>query len=247
MYYPVSALVTLFANILQNPQDVQARSDLRLMEAVVKFLNSVMNIDQENMNDDDGSVKRMLAVCDEILRIGKVVLNKAENESAGKRKRKTEEQVGPARNGNKAMKPSDVPTASRQEQNAQRQPVSTAGPPGDGMSVDPQVGAHSLSHGKHSSSGYQALYTNDLGSPFSGDSMNWLNDFDVSKSSSASPPITMENFQNMPMLSANSFEQPFVPQDLWQMPMTFEWDWADVSNNMQWDSQTQNNNNNLHL
>lgn len=26
---------------------------------------------------------------------------------------------------------------------------------------------------------------------------------------------------------AGSFQQPFVPQDLWQMPMTLEWDWAD--------------------
>lgn len=26
-----------------------------------------------------------------------------------------------------------------------------------------------------------------------------------------------------------SFQQPFVPQDLWQMPMTLEWDWADMS------------------
>ena len=24
-----------------------------------------------------------------------------------------------------------------------------------------------------------------------------------------------------------SFQQPFVPQDLWQMPMTLEWDWAE--------------------
>jgi len=27
-----------------------------------------------------------------------------------------------------------------------------------------------------------------------------------------------------------SFQQPFVPQDLWQMPMTLEWDWADMLN-----------------
>ena len=26
---------------------------------------------------------------------------------------------------------------------------------------------------------------------------------------------------------AGSFQQPFVPQDLWQMPMTLEWDWAE--------------------
>lgn len=28
---------------------------------------------------------------------------------------------------------------------------------------------------------------------------------------------------------SNTFQQPFVPQDLWQMPMTLEWDWADMT------------------
>ncbi len=32
-----------------------------------------------------------------------------------------------------------------------------------------------------------------------------------------------------PLDMANTFQQPFVPQDLWQMPMTFEWDWADMT------------------
>lgn len=27
----------------------------------------------------------------------------------------------------------------------------------------------------------------------------------------------------------NTFQHPFVPQDLWQMPMTLEWDWADMT------------------
>jgi hypothetical protein len=31
--------------------------------------------------------------------------------------------------------------------------------------------------------------------------------------------------------TTNSFQQPFVPQDLWQMPMTLEWDWADMTGN----------------
>jgi len=30
-------------------------------------------------------------------------------------------------------------------------------------------------------------------------------------------------------LNLNTFQQPFVPQDLWQMPMTLEWDWADMT------------------
>jgi len=31
-------------------------------------------------------------------------------------------------------------------------------------------------------------------------------------------------------LIGNAFQQPFVPQDLWQMPMTLEWDMAEMSN-----------------
>ena len=37
----------------------------------------------------------------------------------------------------------------------------------------------------------------------------------------------MENQQfSNDMLNVGSFQQPFVPQDLWSMPMTFEWDWG---------------------
>ena len=31
------------------------------------------------------------------------------------------------------------------------------------------------------------------------------------------------------ILDGNTFQYPFVPQDLWQMPMTLEWDWADMT------------------
>lgn len=41
LYYPVSALVTLFANVLQNPQDARARPDLKLINVVVGFLAQV--------------------------------------------------------------------------------------------------------------------------------------------------------------------------------------------------------------
>jgi hypothetical protein len=29
---------------------------------------------------------------------------------------------------------------------------------------------------------------------------------------------------------AGGFAHPFVPPDLWQMPMTLDWDWADMTN-----------------
>lgn len=32
-----------------------------------------------------------------------------------------------------------------------------------------------------------------------------------------------------PMEMGNTFTHPFIPQDLWQMPMTLEWDWADMT------------------
>jgi hypothetical protein len=81
----VSALVTLFANVLQNPQDSRARSDLKLMNHVVTFL-SVLCADDEN-----SSVRRMLSVCAEFERIAKIVLDKTDKENHSRRKRKQTE------------------------------------------------------------------------------------------------------------------------------------------------------------
>ncbi len=39
VYYPCTALMTLFANILQNPQDAHARPDMKLMYVVVDRLS----------------------------------------------------------------------------------------------------------------------------------------------------------------------------------------------------------------
>jgi hypothetical protein len=67
-------LVTLFANILQNPQDVRARSDLKLMSSVVSFLTML----ERDVQESNSQVRRMLSVCAEFERIAKVVLDKAE-------------------------------------------------------------------------------------------------------------------------------------------------------------------------
>lgn len=46
------------------------------------------------------------------------------------------------------------------------------------------------------------------------------------------PTFSMEGqgYGNGMLPTLNSFQQPFVPQDLWSMPMTLEWDWADMLN-----------------
>jgi hypothetical protein len=91
VYYPVSALVTLFANILQNPQDARARSDLKLMNSMTEFLQMLCN--------EDGNVhcRRMASICKEFERIARVVLDKAERDikGRGKRKNRDSESAGP--------------------------------------------------------------------------------------------------------------------------------------------------------
>ena len=83
LYYPVSSLVTLFANILQNPQDARSRSDLRLMSQVVNFLTSLAE------DDETGGVKRMHDFCSEFERIAKLVIDKSDRELHSRRKRKS--------------------------------------------------------------------------------------------------------------------------------------------------------------
>ena len=174
LYFPVSALVTLFANILQNPQDPRARSDVKLMNLVVNFL-SLLATDEEN-----GSVKRMLNVCSEFERIAKVVLDKTERESHSRRKRKPADE-----------KESDRATPSR------RQSVATPGP-----------SASPTSSGDYGNDFSEILQANGF-NPTLGDGPN---------GNGLSSPMNLASFQ-----------QPFVPQDLWQMPMTLEWDWADMT------------------
>ena len=93
LYYPVSALVTLFANILQNPTDSRARTDLKLMNQVVTFLSGLCSSDQNS------SVKRMLNLCSEFERIAKVVLDKCEKEAHSRRKKRRDENREAERNG----------------------------------------------------------------------------------------------------------------------------------------------------
>ena len=83
IYYPVSALMTLFTNVLQNPQDARTRSDIRLMHQVVSFLSSIA------IEEETGGIKRMLEVCVEFERIAKLVVDKSDKEAHSKKKRKT--------------------------------------------------------------------------------------------------------------------------------------------------------------
>ena len=223
IYYPVSSLVTLFANILQNPQDARARTDLRLMNQVVNFLSLLSS-------EETGGVKRMLGVCTEFERIAKVVLDKADKESHSRRKRKS----------NKG--PDETPIT-------QAIPAKRPVPP----TPEPTIASTPSSH-------FTPSFTGDLNTPPFNPSLSGFNSPTPSSENTLIPDFInmpsdfpnmmtstdgLADFSDMPQyqltngpggnvgspLYVGSFQQPFVPQDLWQMPMTLEWDWADLSGN----------------
>lgn len=210
LYFPVSALVTLFGNILQNPQDPRARSDVRLMNLVVNFL-SLLITEEEN-----GGVKRMLGVCSEFERIAKVVLDKAEKESSSRRKRKNVE-----------------------EQSGKTKQMATTGPPQTPMISNGQVPAMA---GVFSPNGIPTQLSQNGFSPansMNNGSPDWNANYDGNGSEYMTPRAGMTPFSEIQQYSnanngmspftGDSFQQPFVPQDLWQMPMTLEYDWADLT------------------
>lgn len=228
LYFPVSALVTLFGNILQNPQDPRARSDVRLMNLVVNFL-SMLATDEEN-----GGVKRMLSVCSEFERIAKVVLDKSEKETSSRRKRKTDEG---AVSKNPAGNPASIPTPQTPLSNGVGNGhTSVTNTPSMPFMSPPN--RHASNPNTASISSFSPMPPSQTSTPAA--SHNW----NEPPTSEFVPPDSNEmitnpfsevqgftngNEMNSP-LNPNNFQQPIIPQDLWQMPMTLEWDWAD----MQW-------------
>lgn len=237
VYYPVSALVTLFANILQNPQDARARSDLKLMNSMTEFLQMLCN--------EDGNVhcRRMASICKEFERIARVVLDKAERDMKGRGKRKNRE--------------SD--TAAQPTQTAQPERRSTSQP----AQARPNMSASMLPNGRTTTASpsvgqmqHQPLHPSPMGQiPFTASSNAspypnttsvapepWMQSVPPAPANMFAPadgrfPQTFPQDNNFDMQGygmgpmagdlGGSFQQPFVPQDLWQMPMTLEWDWAD--------------------
>ena len=253
IYFPVSALVTIFANVLQNPQDVRARSDIRLMHQVVSFL-SVLAVDEET-----GGVKRMLEVCQEFERIAKIVLEKADKESSSRRKRK----VSKEDDAELATQPRAAPEPPRRATPASQlgttpksQPTptpSTGLTPGyapNGSSNGDVLGASlapgppassrtSSSHSPNPTSAAPHPFASPIQNPpsVSGDVPSMLPEF-VTRPGDWPNPYTefgdMNQFNgiNSPLNAMGGGMQPtFAGQDMWNMPMNFEWDWANMQEN----------------
>lgn len=239
IYYPVSSLVTLFANTLQNPQDPRARPDLKLMGIVVTFLQQI------SVDDDSGSIKRMSMVCNEFYRIANVVTEKAEREMTARQKRKQE------REREKVEKTLQQPDLPVHQPEAQQDQQGHHKRPADDM-LEQAINQSAISN---AASGVPTVNFGDGGnqtSNFSPDvnSHQWtdpiksnapqMNDPTLGQpdgfgNSKLSPNDSSFTFHSTPSdhstpLNGGQFQQPFLPQDLWSMPMTFEWDLADMTN-----------------
>lgn len=155
----------------------------------------------------------MLGVCSEFERIAKVVLDKAEKESSSRRKRKSHE--------DHASKGKGMPHGAPQPMTS-----GTAQPNIAGV-FSPSMVQQNIQNG------FNSPRMGNQGSPGS----NWQPEFggtDYSTPTNGMTPFAeMQSYANGADMSSplnmNSFQQPFVPQDLWQMPMTLEWDWADMT------------------
>ncbi|OAA40364.1 Transcription factor [Metarhizium rileyi] len=235
LYFPVSALMTLFSNILQNPLDPRAKSDTRLMDLVVTFLSML------GQEAEQGGVHRMLGICSEFVRISKVVIERAEKEQSSRRKRKNVDSgskpSAATHSSNKSSAagqtaPGETPSAgtprsttatttprnfsvSSSHRDAPATLTSTS--PADRRgSFDP---ATVMSMNSQSPSG-STSWQHDLQPPQNGDfeSYNNMNAFGAM---GASPPP-------LP-LTARPFAQPLLPQDLFGLPATLDWSWAEMS------------------
>ncbi|KAJ2894365.1 fungal specific transcription factor [Zalerion maritima] len=229
LYFPVSALVTLFGNILQNPLDPRAKSDVRLMNLVVTFL-SMLGEEAES-----GGVHRMLGVCSEFERIGKAVIEKSEKENAGRRKRKIDNTMKPASTG------SSVPASKTTPQPSAAQTPT----PTPKVSDHPRPSQLSPSNHNHSS----RSTTPSARSPFTSSAQpspapttatqlppGWVGEYGAGDNPNDFPSFEALTGFGAPMppmqsppLGGQPFQQPLLPQDIWSLPMTLDWDWAEIS------------------
>lgn len=203
------------------------------MNQVVNFL-SLLSVTEEH-----GGVKRMLGVCSEFERIAKVVLDKADKENHSRRKRKPPKDQ------------EDIPDIipHQQSQRPQQQPAAQGTPLSNNNPTTPS-NSNSLFTTPNFPADLTAQSFNPSITSFSPSTVPNMDfpldfpnttDFTMLNTSPNSgmpqgfSPDNMQQYGNgnggQPSpLNMGSFQQPFVPQDLWQMPMTLEWDWADMTN-----------------
>ena len=198
------------------------------MSVVLNFLSTIVS------DESNGSIKRMLSLCSEFERISKAVIDKAERESHSKKKRKADQQGAEDRQNTQA------------DENETRQPPS---PPqnnfgASGMSPastsasTSALPTSSLANGVPVNTSYS---TDDGVAGLGSDALNLpgLAGFGQAMSPDVINQATMGSHPGlngqMPFSTVGttapdmqSFQHPFIPQDLWQLPVSLEWNWTEM-------------------
>lgn len=229
LYFPVSALVTLFGTILQNPLDPRARSDTRLLSMVVTFLSAL------GQEVETGGVHRMLGICSEFERISKVMIDKAERENVGRRKRKNPDTSQSGKSGASTAKPAAASVISP----APSLTVQTPRAPTGHVVTPHQTLEHLSPPTRSDGADFSPLTANSHNSSPGQPPPGWSTDF------SAADPMEFTSFAELtgfgqldngpapPLQSppgpGQTFQQPLIPPDLYSLPMSFDWDWAEMS------------------
>lgn len=219
MYFPVSALMTLFSNILQNPIDPRAKSDAKLMNVVVTYLSAL------GQDAETGGVHRMLGVCAEFERVARSVIEKAEKEQHSKKKRKAE------------AKSQDVPDPL----SSTPRPQSATTPTGTGQNgvndghLSPKFNGEA-NRARQQYSPMDAAVQNTSPAAQSVGSAGWPQDFntpsqqDYNGNGYGGGDFNQFGVEGMgPGMMGPGFQQPLLPADLFALPMTLDWDWAEMS------------------
>ncbi|SPO00730.1 related to transcriptional activator Mut3p [Cephalotrichum gorgonifer] len=208
LYFPVTSLVALFGNILQNPLDPRAKSDTKLMNLVVNFLSML------GQEAETGGVHRMLGVCSEFERIARKVIEKAEKEQSSRRKRKGPEGTSrplPAAMASPLQTPRPTTTPPAYSQASPRSTIETG---------DQGPSPRTVTIGITSES-----------SPAPPPSAGWPQEFNIPDDFSFNdmPGFMPTDMQSPPMNMGVSFQQPLLPHDLYSMPVSLDWEWAEMA------------------
>ncbi|KAJ6438482.1 fungal specific transcription factor [Purpureocillium lavendulum] len=229
LYFPVSALMTLFSNILQNPLDPRAKSDTRLMNLVVTFLSML------GQEAEQGGVHRMLGVCSEFVRIAKVVIDKAEKDQSSRRKRKNPDV--PSKSSVQSA-PANASANSQSNETPRPATATTATPTPMNIAATQSMAGSHLSPGSGSDRGSSHGPGTGTGSVRnepspSISSAGWPQEFQLPQNGDLESYSNMQGFggvQSPPMaMAAAPFQQPLLPQDLFGLPATLDWSWAEMS------------------
>ncbi|OLN85001.1 putative transcriptional regulatory protein C530.05-like protein 6 [Colletotrichum chlorophyti] len=223
LYFPVSALMTLFGNILQNPLDPRAKSDTKLMNLVVNYLSML------GQEAETGGIHRMLGVCSEFERIGKLVIEKAEKEQSSRRKRKSD--AGPKASSSPAPslhtpRPVTATTPTSHTATTAARSSTTNGQ----LSPDFNGEANRRRHG------FSPMATASIREPSPAlPSAGWPQEFHIPEQTQFGNFAEMTGFggpnsaRSPPANMGAPYQQPLLPQDLFALPMTLDWDWAEMS------------------